>query len=139
MYQLLRGLTLWKWSVSFRERGFHSFCVAGAIDPAMAYIETDWNCCKKLSISVGGDRKKLRRFVPYGPPARSINCILSLFGFRGAFVFLGSVAEFVAITCLSREEHKLRGRRGSGIGFLRWFDLSCFGGCFRLRFFSFFF
>jgi hypothetical protein len=27
----------------------------------MAYIETDFNCVKKLSISAGGDRKKLRR------------------------------------------------------------------------------
>ena len=27
----------------------------------MAYIETDLNCCKKLSISAGGDIKKLRR------------------------------------------------------------------------------
>jgi len=27
----------------------------------MAYIETDFSCCKKRSISSGGDRKKLRR------------------------------------------------------------------------------
>ena len=55
----------------------------------MAYIETDLNCCKKLSISAVGDRKKLRRVSRMGYQfllqsnrvaqqklAKSVHCVL---------------------------------------------------------------